>query len=66
MRKVKNSEIRTPRRSAKVGERVMLGPEPVALVKQGKRLDTLSVEEFAAALYGPGTRCVVIPGKEAS
>ena len=65
MRKNNRNDIRTPRYGAKVGERVMKGREPVALVKQGERKDTLSLEEFAIALYGPGTQCVVIPGKEA-
>ena len=60
------NDIRTPRVGAKIGERVMKGREPVALVKQGGRKDTLSLEEFAIALYGPGTQCVVIPGKEAT
>ncbi len=66
MRKSNCNDIRTPRAGAKVGERVMKGQEPVALVKQGERKDTLSLEEFAVALYGPGTQCVVIPGKHAA
>lgn len=64
MRKNNRNDIRTPRHGTMVGERVMKGQEPVALVKHGGRKDTLSLEEFAIALYGPGTQCVVIPGKE--
>lgn len=66
MKKNRRNEIRTPRYGAKVGERVILEGEPVALVKQGERRDTLSLKEFAVALYGPGTQCVVIPGKQAA
>ena len=66
MKNNNRNDIRTPRCGAKVGERVMKGQEPVALVKQGERKDTLSLEEFAVALYGPGTQCVVIPGKQAT
>ena len=50
--------------SAKVGVRAVVGQEPVALVKQGDKFDTLSVQEFATALYGEGTTCVVIPASE--
>jgi hypothetical protein len=65
MRKNKRNEIRTVRYGLKVGERVMKDGEPVALVKQGERYDSFTLEEFAGALYGPGTRCIVVPGKEA-
>ena len=58
---MKENEIRTPRNGAKIGERVMRGAQPVALVKQGDRKDTISLEEFAEALYGPGTQCLLIP-----
>ena len=50
MRKKRNNEIRTPRSGAKVGVRAVVGQEPVALVKQGDKFDTLSVQEFATAL----------------
>lgn len=57
----KNTEdIRTPRNNVKIGEKVMRGMEPVALIKQGEKKDTISLEEFAAALYGPGTQCMII------
>ena len=65
MGKRKRNEIRTARHGLKVGERVMKDGEPVALVKQGERYDSFSLEEFADALYGPGTRCIIVPGKEA-
>lgn len=61
MRKKKSNDIRTPRYGAKVGERVMLGAEPVALVKCGETKDTMSIGEMAEALYGPGTQCLIIP-----
>ena len=58
---VYGSDIRTPRAGAKVGVKAYLNSEPVALVKQGKKMDTMSLQEFAEALYGAGTQCVVIP-----
>ena len=61
MRNKRSNEIRTPRLGAKVGERVMRGTEPVALVKSGETRDTMSLGEMAEALYGPGTQCLVIP-----
>lgn len=61
MRSKKSNDIRTPRYGAKVGERVMLGAEPVALVKSGETKDTISIGEMAEALYGPGTQCLIIP-----
>lgn len=58
----KNAEdIRTPRNNIKIGEKVMRGTEPVMLIKHGEKKDTLSLEEFAAALYGHGTQCMIIP-----
>ncbi len=61
MRNKKSNEIRTPRHGARVGDRVMLGQEPVALVKSGNTSDTFSIGEMAEALYGPGTQCLIIP-----
>ena len=61
MRNKRSNEIRTPRKGAKVGVRAILGTEIVAVVKQGDKVDTMSVQEFAAALYGEGTVCIVIP-----
>jgi len=61
MRKKRSNDIKTPRLDVKVGEKVMRGPEPVALVKQGGTKDTMSVSEFAEALYGTGTQCLIIP-----
>ena len=59
--RVYGGDIRTPRTGAKVGVKAYLNSEPVALVKQGKKMDTMSLQEFAEALYGEGTQCVVIP-----
>ena len=64
MRNKASNEIRTPRHGARVGDRVLLGSEPVALVKQGNIKDTISLQEMAEALYGQGARCVVIPPNE--
>ena len=64
MRNKRSNEIRTPRRGAKVGVRAVVGQEPVALVKQGDKVDTLSIQEFVTALYGEGTTCVVSPPSE--
>lgn len=61
MRKKNSNDIKTPVYGAKVGERILRGTEPVALVKQGNIMDTMSVGEFAEALYGPGTQCLIIP-----
>lgn len=57
--KKKDNEIRTPRSSVKIGERVMHGDKPVALIRQGGKADTISLEEFAEKLYGKGVQCVV-------
>lgn len=38
-----------------------IGEEPVAVIKQGKRVDTLSLDEFASALYGQRVKCIVMP-----
>ncbi len=54
-------EIRTKRQGAKVGTCVMIGQEPVALVKQGKKIDTITLDEFASELYGKKVTCEVRP-----
>ena len=61
MRNKRFNEIRTPRLGAKVGERVMRGAEPVVLVKCGETYDTISINELAEELHGPGTQCLIIP-----
>lgn len=66
MKESKRNDLRTPRHGAKFGERIWRGGKPVALVKQGNKLDTLSVEEFAAALYGPGVRCTITEREQAA
>lgn len=60
----KSNDILTPRRHAKVGKRIISGAEPVALVGPENNKDTFSLQEFAEALYGPGTQCYVIPAKD--
>jgi len=53
-------EIRTKNVGAKVGEAVVINKEPIALIKQGKKIDTISLDEFASQLYGREVRCKVI------
>ena len=53
-------EIRTANVGAKVGETVYVNQEPRALIKQGKKVDTISLDEFASQLYGKPVRCQVI------
>ena len=64
-RKKDSNDILTPRKRAKVGKKIYRGPEPVALVGPEANKDTFSLQEFAVALYGPGTQCYVIPGEKA-
>ena len=60
MIQMKDYEIRTPRQGAMVGTKAMVGDKPVAVVKQGKKVDILTLDEFASALYGQEVRCVVV------
>ena len=60
-RKKTSSDIMTKKKQVKFGKRVLLGPEPVALVGPAENKDTLSAGEFVEQLYGPGYQCVIIP-----
>lgn len=60
MRPNKSSEIRTPRTGAMIGKRGTVGNTPVAVIKQGKKIDTMSAEEFVKALYGDGASCIIM------
>ena len=42
-----------------VGTIGRVGNKPVAVVKQGNKVDTLSVDEFASALYGKAVICTI-------
>lgn len=53
-------EIRTINTHAKVGEANYVGGKPLALIKQGKKVDTISLDEFASQLYRRKVRCEVI------
>lgn len=64
-RSSKSNDILTKEKQVKVGTRVMKGAEPVVLVGPEKRKDIFSLQDMAVALYGPGTRCVVIPADKA-
>jgi len=57
---MKDYEIRTPRQGAMVGTKAIVGDKPVAVVKQGKKVDILTLDEFASALYGQEVKCVVV------
>ncbi|MGN8807424.1 MULTISPECIES: hypothetical protein [unclassified Blautia] len=57
--KNRKNEIRTPRQGAMVGTIGRVGNKPVAVVKQGNKVDTLSVDEFASALYGKAVICTI-------
>ena len=61
--KSNSNEIRSPRNGAKLGDKVMLGKEPVVLIKQGGKKDTMSVPEIVEELYGRGTKCIIIPSE---
>ena len=58
--KSNSNEIRSPRNGAKLGDKVMLGKEPVVLIKQGGKKDTMSIPEIVEELYGRGTKCIII------
>lgn len=64
-RKKDSNDILTTRKQVRIGKKVYHGTEPVALVGPEQNKDTLSLNEFAVALYGPGTQCVVIPAQKA-
>lgn len=57
----KTNVILTREKRVKVGTKVIKGTEPMVLVGSEKKKDTISIQDIAVALYGPGTRCVVIP-----
>ena len=53
-------EIRTNSAKVKIGETIYVNRELRALVKQGKKTDTITLDEFASQLYGKSVRCEVI------
>lgn len=61
MKNVKCDEVRTPRQGAKVGTIGELNGEPVAIIKQGKKVDLLTISEFASALYKQPVTCTIAP-----
>lgn len=62
----RKNDILTVKNKVKVGERVIENGEPKALVGPASNKDTLSLQEMAVALYGPGTQCVVYPPEKAA
>ena len=62
MRNKKDNEIRTTKEAIMVGRRSTdkATGVPAALIKgKGGKYDTLTVQEFATALYGEGTRVLI-------
>lgn len=53
-------EIRTVNTRVKLGETIYVSGTPIVLIKQGKKIDTISLDEFASQLYGRKVRCEVI------
>ncbi len=52
--------ILTREKKVKVGRRIIENGEPKALVGPESNKDTFSLQDMAVALYGPGTRCVIL------
>ena len=44
--------LRTPRKGARLGDRVILAGEPVMVVKSGKVMDFITLKELAEEMYG--------------
>ncbi len=65
MRSRKAYEIRTNKEDIMIGTKVTDHEtgNPVALIKgKGNKYDTFTVQQFAEALYGTGTKVVIYPG----
>lgn len=58
-RMMKVNEIRTRSKGVKVADKIVVDEKPMALVKNGKRVDVMSLDEFASQLYGCRVRCNV-------
>ena len=52
-------DIRTVKLRAKVGEIIYIDNKPYALIKQGKKVDYISLDEIASQLYGREVICEV-------
>ena len=52
-------DIRTAKLRAKVGEITYIDNKPYALIKQGKKIDYISLDEIASQLYGREVTCEV-------
>lgn len=61
MRNKKSNEIRTRCNDVKVGDKVKRGHDTVLLVKNGKKMDTISINELAEELLEPGSQFLIIP-----
>ena len=53
------NDIRTERLKAKVGEVIYIENKPHAVIKQGKKIDWISLDEFASQLYGRKVICEI-------
>ncbi len=60
-RKRDGNDMVTQKKRVRYGKRVVKGMEPVALVGPENNKDTLTLAEFAEALYGEGTKCFIVP-----
>jgi len=54
-------EIRTVNARVKIGEVIIVNHQPMVVIKQGKKIDTISLNELASQLYGKEVVCKVIP-----
>ena len=52
-------DIRTAKLRAKVGEITYIDNKPYAAIKQGKKVDYISLDEIASQLYGREVTCEV-------
>ncbi len=59
-RKKERNLLFTPKNHVKFGRKINRGYEPVALVGPEHNKDTISLQEFAVELYGPGIECYLI------
>lgn len=62
-RRKNSNDILTPNLNLKIGQVVCRGGELVAYIKRDGKADIFSLSDFAEALYGNGTQCIVIPPK---
>lgn len=57
----KQREIRTKNAGLKIGEVTLVDNQLGAIVKQGKKKDIITINEFASQIYGMEVRCEITP-----